>query len=299
MKQNTILNQMVMFWSHVPLIVRAVLTGFVVSSIGIAIWSLMLSGIVAPWSILPMIVALWAYLKFFGGSWGPKKQREVRKTRFRAIKLSPFVWKWGITAAFLFVIIVQASFVITFRIIDFPAEKFTADYKTLENMPLWVAWPVLIMSSIVAGVCEETGFRGYLQVPIEKKYGPSMGIIITSVIFMLIHLSHSWASPILPHIFFASVLLGILAYKTGSLIPGIIGHSILDIFDYSVWWSDISGGFHKQTIFKTGIDIHFIIWCLIFILAVFVFFRSMGRLKKRELQLANMKRQTSIKNIYS
>ncbi|HMC85288.1 MAG TPA: CPBP family intramembrane glutamic endopeptidase, partial [Chitinophagaceae bacterium] len=202
-------------------------------------------------------------------------------------------------AAFLFVIIVQASFVITFRIIDFPAEKFTADYKTLENMPLWVAWPVLIMSSIVAGVCEETGFRGYLQVPIEKKYGPSMGIIITSVIFMLIHLSHSWASPILPHIFFASVLLGILAYKTGSLIPGIIGHSILDIFDYSVWWSDISGGFHKQTIFKTGIDIHFIIWCLIFILAVFVFFRSMGRLKKRELQLANMKRQTSIKNIYS
>jgi len=114
-----------------------------------------------------------------------------------------------------------------------------------------------------------------MQAPLEKKYGPSGAIIITSVIFMLIHLSHSWAFPILPHIFFASVLLGILAYKTGSLIPGIVGHSILDIFDYSVWWSNITGGFHMQTIFKTGIDVHFIVWNLVFIFALFVFFRLM------------------------
>src|SRR6266404_4262258 len=151
-----------------------------------------------------MIIALWAYLKFFSGSWGPEKNRETRKIKFRATKLSPVTWRWGIIAAILFVIIVQASFVITFRIIDFPAAKFTADYKTLDNMPLWVAWVVVVMSSIVAGICEETGFRGYMQAPLEKKYGASAGIVITSVIFTLIHLSHSWASPILPHIFFAS-----------------------------------------------------------------------------------------------
>jgi hypothetical protein len=242
-----------------------VFTGFIVSSIGIAIWTFMFSKIAAPWSVLPMIIALWAYLKFFSGRW-------------RSTKLSPSVWKKSIPAAILFVIIVQASFVITFRLVDFPSEKFTADYRILDNMPLWVAFTVLIMSSIVAGICEETGFRGYMQAPLEKKYGPSRAIIITSVIFMLIHLSHSWASPILPHIFFASVLLGILAYKTGSLIPGIIGHSILDIFDYSVWWSNITGGFHMQTIFKTGIDLHFIIWAMVFILALFVFFRLMRKI---------------------
>src|SRR6202035_191970 len=223
-------------WNKLPLIIRAVLTGFVVSSLGIAIWSLMLSGIPAPWSILPMIIALWAFWKYFSGHWGSNKSGETRRRNFRGTKLTRSTWKWGITAALLFVVIVQASFVITFRIVEFPAEKFTADYKVLDNMPRWVAWAVLIMSSIVAGICEETGFRGYMQVPLEKKYGPSAGIIITSVIFMLIHLSHSWASPILPHIFFASVLLGILAFKSGSLIPGIIRHSILDIFDYSVWW---------------------------------------------------------------
>jgi hypothetical protein len=51
-------------------------------------------------------------------------------------------------------------------------------------------------------------------------------------------------------------LLGILANKTGSPIPGIIGPSILDIFDYSVWWSDIAGVFHRQTVLVTGMDGH-------------------------------------------
>jgi len=286
MKQSTISNQIAKAWNKLPLILRSVLTGFIVSSIGIAIWSIMLLRIAAPWTILPMIIALWAYLKFFSGNWGSKNDNRTRKTHFRALKLSPSVWRWGIAAALLFVIILQASFVITFRLNDFPAEKFTADYKMLDKMPLWVAWAVLIMSSIVAGICEETGFRGYMQAPLEKKYGPVTGIIITSIIFTLIHLSHSWASPILPHIFFASVLLGILAYKSGSLIPGIIGHSILDIFDYSIWWSDITGGFHRQTIYKTGIDMHFIVWCMIFILALFVFFRLIGRLKKGKWSIA-------------
>jgi membrane protease YdiL (CAAX protease family) len=195
-------------------------------------------------------------------------------------KLPPSVWKWSMICAILFVIIVQASFVITFRIIEFPTERFTADFKTLDSLPNWVAWAVLIMSSIVAGICEETGFRGYMQVPLEKKYGAATAIILTSVVFMLIHLSHSLAASILPHIFFASVLLGILSYKSGSLIPGIIGHSVLDIFDYSIWWTDITGGFQKQTISRTGIDLHFIIWTLIFLFALFVFFRAITRLNR-------------------
>src|SRR4029077_15917115 len=114
---------------------------------------------------------------------------------------------------------------------------------------------------------------------LENKFGSATGIFITSIVFMLIHLTHSWAAPIIPHIFFASVLLGILAYQSGSLIPGIIGHSILDIFDYGVWWTNITGGFNKKTIFITGMDLHFIIWCLAFAFALFGFFRAIRRLK--------------------
>jgi membrane protease YdiL (CAAX protease family) len=149
----------------------------------------------------------------------------------------------------------------------------------LDIMPAVTGWIIIVMSSVVAGICEETGFRGYMQVPLEKKFGPVTAIFITSILFTLIHLSHSWAAPILPHIFFASLLLGLLAYQSGSLFPGIIGHSILDIFDYRIWWSNITGGFNKKTVFVTGIDLHFIVWCLIFGLTLFGFFRSINRLK--------------------
>jgi membrane protease YdiL (CAAX protease family) len=256
--------------------VRSVLTGAAVSTIGIVVWSVLFMTIPAPWSILPMVIFLWAYLKFFSGAWGPAKTRLIMRAFFRSIKLKLSVWKWSMGAAILFVIIVQSSFVITFRLIEFPSEKFTADYKSLDSMPLWVAWAMLVAGSIVAGICEETGFRGYMQAPLEKKYGPFIAILITSIMFTVIHISHSWALPILPHIFFASTLLGILAYKTNSIIPGIIGHSILDIFDYSIWWSNITGGFHKQTIFRTGIDLPFVVWCLVFMLALFVFSQKMS-----------------------
>jgi membrane protease YdiL (CAAX protease family) len=282
MKQETISIQLSLVWSKVPLIIRAILSGFLVSSVGITLWSIFLMRFAAPWSILPMIIVLFVYWKFFSGKLGSKKSTALKQSNFRAIHLERHVWKWGLVGAIFFVIIIQSSFVITFRIFEFPSVKFTADYKMLDTMPLWVAWAILIMSSIVAGICEETGFRGYMQVPLENKYGLVIAIVVSSLIFTAIHLTKTWAVPILPHIFFASVLLGILAYKSGSLIPGIIGHSILDIFDYSIWWSNITGGFHKQTIFKTGTDLHFIVWSLIFILALFVFFRSMERLKKEE-----------------
>jgi membrane protease YdiL (CAAX protease family) len=279
MEKNSGTNHLIKNYNRLPLIIRAILSGFVVSTTGIAIWTVLLLKISPPWSILPMIAVLWIFVKYYSGNWGSLKSKESGRQLFRRVHLSSKIWKWGITAAIFFVVIVQASFVITFRLTEFPVAQFTADYKVLDKMPLWAAWAILIASSIVAGICEETGYRGYLQVPLEKKYGPSTAIVVCSLVFTLIHLGKTWAYPILPHIFFASVLLGILAFKSGSLIPGIIGHSILDIFNYSFWWSGITGGFRKHTIFKTGIDVDFIVWILVILIALFIFFKAVARLK--------------------
>jgi membrane protease YdiL (CAAX protease family) len=268
-------------WQRVPTIARAIITGLLVSSIGVFAWYALLSLLPAPWSILFMIPMLWIYLRYFSGSIGTLSTRERRKILFRNTVLSPAAWKWGMTAAVLFVLFIQSSFVVTFRLVPFPSSRFMADYRELERMPAWSAWSLLIMGSIVAGICEETGFRGYMQGGMEKKYGPWTAIVITSIVFTLIHLSHSWAAPIFPHIFFASVLLGVLAWKTQSLIPGIIGHSILDIFDYSVWWTGLTGGFTRKTIFITGTDLHFLIWLLLFLFSIFGFILAIRKLEMR------------------
>jgi membrane protease YdiL (CAAX protease family) len=283
MKKITIAYSVYGLWNGLPLVIRALVSGMVVSSVGVFTWGALLSAFQAAWVVVPMAAILWVYWKYYSGNWGPKRTTENRRMRFRSTTLSGRNGKYGLAAAVLFVVAVQALFVITFRIIQFPATQFTADYKALDHFPLWVAFVILIMSSIVAGICEEAGFRGYMQAPLEKRYGPVIAITLTSFCFTLIHLGHTWALPILPHIFFASVLLGIIAWKSGSLIPGIIGHSILDIFDYSVWWTDLTGGFKHQPIFKTGLDIHFIVWVAIFSISIYLFFSVIRKLNKHQI----------------
>jgi membrane protease YdiL (CAAX protease family) len=258
MKKTSNPNALSRTWNTLPIMLRAIILGSLVSALGVGIWSAFFAGIKSPWAILLTAACLWFYWKWL---------------RRRQTSLTRSVWKKGILLAALFVIIVQSSFVITYRLIEFPAAKFTADYKIIDTFPVWQAWLILIAGSIVAGICEELGFRGYMQEPMEKKYGPAPAIIVTSLIFTCTHLSHTWAHPILPHIFFASILLGLIAWRTNSLLPGIIGHSILDIFDYSIWWTDLTGGFTRRPISITGVDTHFIVFVLLFTAALAFFIR--------------------------
>lgn len=276
MKQTNLFNRLFSFWDRMPLIIRAILGGFFVSSIGISIWTACLAVSFSPIVILPMILALWVFWKFYSGDWGTASLAEIKRRNFRRTTLSRSAWKWGIAGALLFVVIFQSCLVISFRLMEFPSQAFRQDYVKVDTLPFWSAFLIIIMSSVVAGVVEEVGFRGYMQQPLERAYGPVLAIGITSVVFTLIHLNHSWAQQIPFQIYFASLLLGILAYRTNSLVPGIIGHSILDVFDYSLWWTDLFGGFTRRAVFVAGVDLHFAVWVAIFALACFGFFRVMA-----------------------
>ena len=77
-----------------------------------------------------------------------------------------------------------------------------------------------VLAALVAGITEEVGFRGYMQVPLGKRYGPAIAITIVSIVFVLAHLNQAWAGGILIILFIISVLWGVLARVSGSLIPG-------------------------------------------------------------------------------
>jgi membrane protease YdiL (CAAX protease family) len=264
-------TSVIKLWQQIPVVIRAIIIGFVVFEIGVFIWVMIVAPLVpAPWSILVMSGGLWMYWKYFSGSWWPVSTAKSRRKSFREVGLSARVWKWSLLAALFFVVIVQSGLVITFRILEFPADAFTEEYY-FDTMPVWLAWLFIIMSSLVAGICEETGLRGYMQVPLEERYGPVIAIAIVSLVFLVVHLHQAWAIPILFHVVIISVLLGILAYVSSSLLPSILGHTVMDIFNFSYWWSDIAGKFGHQPIAETGIDSHFILWALIFVISIAMF----------------------------
>jgi membrane protease YdiL (CAAX protease family) len=258
-------------WTRLPLLVKAVLTGFVVSTVGVVSWPLIGTLVPMPWAFIVMFGFLGAYLRYFSGHWGPKIRRNARAVRFRSLILPRRVWLLSLFAVALIVLIEQSGLVVTFRIMEFPADKFLQEYGFIESIPTWAGWLVIIMISAVAGICEEVGFRGYMQVPLEKHYSPLVSISLVSVVFVLVHLHQAWSGPIIIHIFFISVLFGSIAYYSGSLIPGIIAHFIMDICNFSFWWTDLGGQFNRKPLHQTGIDSHFILWSLAWILSVILF----------------------------
>jgi membrane protease YdiL (CAAX protease family) len=251
------------FWQRIPLVIQAVVMGLLVFAIvGNFARTVILLFIPVPWSFLVMGGVLWAFWKYFSGSWWPQSTSEARQIRFRTSKLQGSVWKWSLIAALLGVIIMEASFVVVFRITQFPAAKWEIGYD-LSSFPLWTIWLFILTASLVAGITEEVGFRGYMQVPLERRYNALTGITVVSLAFVAIHLNQPWAPPVLIPLFAISVIWGVLAYTSGSLIPAIISHAGADIINFSYWWTDVAGRFDRLPVSETGIDLHFILWVII------------------------------------
>ncbi len=263
----------VRFWERIPIVARAIVVGFLVFAIvGSVAWMAIVILIPAPWSIGAMAIVLWVYLRYVSGSWWPKATTESRRVRFRATKLPMRVWKWSLIAALLAAVLLESSLVVTFRIIEFRAEAWALAYD-FADAPIWQVWLFILMAALVAGITEEVGFRGYMQVPLEGRYGPAVGITIVSIMFVVLHLNQAWAGGggILIMLFGISAVWGVLARVSGSLIPGMISHTVADIVNFSYWWTDVAGAFDKRPISETGIDSHFILWIAVFVASLALF----------------------------
>ncbi len=265
-------------WSNTKLILRTAVLGFVISTLGVVVWVMVASNIAMPWAFLIMTFFLGIYIYYFKGNGWPDRTKLFRLRQFRSLRLSKDQWIWSLVAAAMIVIIEQSGLVVTFRLMEFPNELFLEEYSFLATGPVWRTWLLIIMASVVAGICEEVGYRGYMQVDLEQKFGPIWGISIVSLVFVIIHLHQAWSGPILAHIFIISALFGTLAYASSSLIPTIVAHVIMDIFNFSFWWSDAGGQFNKRPINITGIDLHFIVWVVILPLSLLIFIMSIKKL---------------------
>ena len=104
-------------------------------------------------------------------------------------------------------------------------EKFGHEYSAVEfleidNLPKIIISFLIV--SVTAGIIEEVIFRGYFLNSYKRFLGSKKAIIYSAVLFGLFHLDpNNLLSPI-----YLGLVFGILAVKTGSLVPAIFAHML-------------------------------------------------------------------------
>ena len=250
------------FWGRIPVAVRAVVVGILVGMIAANVWPVLLLKLGMPRAAGLEALFLGGYIWWVRGGGPPIAWHTARADSFRMGKLTAEQWLWGLIAAVSFAATIHATMVVLFRLVPFPAAAFHRGYDFSFIPTPSLRWIAVIVSAASAGICEEIGFRGYMQRPIEHRHGAVVAIIVSSVFFTLIHLTKGWALiGMVPIILGAGVLLGLLAYMSRTLVFCIIGHTLMDVGLLAYWWTQIAGTFSERTIFQTGFDGNFTIAC--------------------------------------
>jgi len=224
-------------WNRVPLLVRALLAAAAVTGIATVLWGVLIQTNLRfapklPWAALIMAGFLFFYWKYLKG-WGwPQSTAAKRRASLRAERLSAAVWRWSLLAGGLGLAASIALFIVLHRLMRWPQPS----HADLSHIPSVTLLLTIFMSAAVAGISEEAGFRGYMQGPLEQRYGPAVGLAITSVVFGLAHLSHGAFVPALLFDIGWGALYGLLTYLSGSILPAVVLHSSADALEFIVAW---------------------------------------------------------------
>jgi membrane protease YdiL (CAAX protease family) len=264
------------FWERVPILLRAIVAGLVITLIGIYPWGVLIYGL-GPERAIPITLAfLVVYLVWASGRLPPRSTHAARRIAFRSVSLNI----WGIVAAIAFAVTVEAGLFVLFRVTPFPREAFRTLPALAGGSPVLV-WATIVTAALVAGIGEEIGFRGYLQQPLEKRHGAFIAILVSSALFTAFHLNQAWATPaMLPVIFVAGALLGLIAWAACSLIQAIIGHAVMDVGNFVYWWTGYIGDYEERTVAESSIDRAFMIEAGIFTVAVIVLLVAIIQLRR-------------------
>lgn len=86
-----------------------------------------------------------------------------------------------------------------------------------------------VCAAVGAPLAEEVFFRGLTQPAMQRRLGPVAGVIVTAVLFGLAHASgNPWEA--IPPLTLVGLVLGVLAWRTGRLGPGIVTHMVFNGF---------------------------------------------------------------------
>ena len=101
-------------------------------------------------------------------------------------------------------------------------QSITKDLGVDESALMWATGALMI--TVIAPICEEFIFRGFLFPVLWKQWGFVAGVLVSSILFGLVHASGTPMALLLPLMILAVVLCLLRAWS-GSLLPGVALHS--------------------------------------------------------------------------
>ena len=210
-------------------LIKPVVIGVAVAAAGILPWTVMarLNAQVRPdlaWAALATAIYLILFLAWLNGAGPPGRWKQARRKLLRLWSGQPENLDDNHLLSTPTII---GAFVVLTAVWIGMAPSEPPDLSAYPTTAY--RFSVAIMGAAVSGIVEEAAFRGYMQRGLER-FGVHRAILITSVIFVLVHAVHGLGTLLVlgPGIFVASWLYGWLAWRTGSIVPGMVIHSLGD-----------------------------------------------------------------------
>lgn len=216
-------------WSRIPIVVRALVLGLVIQIVGVMPFMILvqlnLEALPAlPWAALVEVGVLWGLWRYLGGAGPPSSTAQTRRRWRRAHPVDRGLWPATAASGLLYGLTLVSLSAFTNLWQPMPPEA-VAGFLALARAPASMAVATLAMIAISAGFVEEMAYRGFMQKPIEERHGPAVAIAVVAVAFAL---SHTIPGPTLPLFALGATGMGLLAYLSGSIVPGIVVHILVD-----------------------------------------------------------------------
>jgi xylan 1,4-beta-xylosidase len=195
-----------------------------------------------PWAVLLAAFYLWFFWRYLHGDWPRDATASDRRASLRAHALPVRVWTWALLAGGLGIVGLVLALRIANHFIALPEQTLPSD---LARVPPVTMVSLLLAAAPIAGIIEEAAFRGYMQGPIERRYGLVIASLITGTMFAIAHLDFTWV--LWPYYVAVAAIYGTVTYLTNSILPAIVLHTAGNLYSNLDLW------LHGRAEWQTGV----------------------------------------------
>jgi membrane protease YdiL (CAAX protease family) len=193
-----------------------------------------------PWAAIVILFLLYLLWQFLDGRIGPRNTSDARRALLKWKPAPGPVWIWALTAGGLAMISMAMIETHSFQVAGVTTTNSLLA-AGFGQYSLLTGTAFAVVSSLLAALVEESAFRGYMQSDLEKRFGLPPTIVMVALAFAIFHLygrtAQQWIAGFADWTVI-SVIFSLLVVFTGSIVPAVVCHFVIDLALFSLDWFD-------------------------------------------------------------